>query len=304
MDKPTMTMLRPLFALAAVVALSSPAAAQRPIKVFLSVDMEGITGVVTGEQLGPSGFEYQRFREFMTADALAAIEGARAAGATEFVVADSHGNMQNLLLERFPADVTIVRGSPRRLSMMQGVDSTVSAVMFIGYHSATTNPNGVRAHTMSSATFAAVEINGVAQSESSINAAIAGYFGVPIVLVSGDESAVGEVQRLVGDVEGAIVKRSLGFHSAATMTPQAGQALIRAKAKAAIERLRDFRPHSTAGPYTLDLTYKNYTAAEAMAMLPGVERRTAHAVRYGSRSLIDIVRFLSFATTYRSDLTP
>ena len=124
--------------------------AQRPIKVFISVDMEGIGGVVTSEQLGPTGFEYTRFREFMTAEALAAIEGAREAGATEFVVADAHGNMQNLLIERFPANVTIVRGSPRPLMMMQGIDSTFSAAIFIGYHSATTNPRGVRAHTISS----------------------------------------------------------------------------------------------------------------------------------------------------------
>jgi len=200
--------------------------AQRPIKVLISVDMEGITGVATGEQLGPTGFEYQRFREFMTAEALAAIEGARAGGATEFLVADSHGNMQNLLIDRFPPDVRIIRGSPRQYSMVAGIDSSISAVMFIGYHSATTNPKGVRAHTLSSATLAAVTLNGVPQSESSLNAAVAGMFGAPVVLVSGDDAAVAEVQQIIPNVEGAVVKRSLGFHSTETMTPQAGQDLI------------------------------------------------------------------------------
>ena len=119
------------------VLWASSLAAQRPIKVFISVDMEGIGGVVTSEQLGPTGFEYAKFREYMTAEALAAIAGAREAGATEFVVADAHGNMQNLLIDRFPVGVTIVRGSPRPLMMMEGIDSTFSAVMFIGYHSAT-----------------------------------------------------------------------------------------------------------------------------------------------------------------------
>lgn len=284
--------------------LATGAAAQRPIKVFISADMEGITGVVTGEQLGPTGFEYARFREFMTADVLAAIQGAREAGATQFVVADSHGNMQNLLIERFAPDVTIVRGSPRPLEMMEGIDSTFSAAMFIGYHSATTNPRGVRAHTISSATFAAVEVNGVAVAESGINAAVAGYFGVPVVMVSGDEQAVAEVAQLVGSVEGAVVKRSIGFHAAATMTPEAGQGLIRARAKAAIGRLKDFKPHVLRGPLTLDLTFKSYTPAEAMAMLPGIERRTAHMVRYQARTILDLVRFMVFATTYRSDLTP
>lgn len=287
-----------------VILVTAGAAAQRPIKVFISVDMEGITGVVTGEQLGPAGFEYERFRGFMTADVLAAIQGAREAGATQFVVADSHGNMQNLLIDRFSPDVTIVRGSPRPLEMMEGIDSTFSAAMFIGYHAATTNPRGVRAHTISSATFAAVEVNGVPMAESGINAALAGHFGVPVVLVSGDDQAVAEVVQLLGTVEGAVVKQAIGFHAAATMTPEAGQALIRARAKAAIGRLKDFKPYVLRGPYALDLTYKSYTPAEAMAILPGIERRTAHTIRYQARTLLDLVRFLVFATTYRSDLTP
>ena len=284
--------------------LAVDATAQRPIKVFISADMEGITGVVSGEQLSPAGFEYARFREFMTADVLAAIQGAREAGATQFVVADSHGNMQNLLIERFSPDVTIVRGSPRPLEMMDGIDSTFSAAMFIGYHSATTNPRGVRAHTISSATFAAVELNGAAMAESGINAAVAGYFGVPIVLVSGDDQAVAEVGQLVGNVEGAVVKQSIGFHAAATMTPEAGQVLIRARAKAAMSRLKDFKPYVLRGPFALDLTFKSYTPAEAIAILPGIERRTAHTIRYQARTILDVVRFLVFSTTYRSDLTP
>jgi D-amino peptidase len=279
-------------------------AAQRPVKVFISVDMEGITGVVSSEQLGPDGFEYQRFREFMTAEALAAIEGAREAGATQFVVADAHGNMQNLLIDRFPTDVTIIRGGNRPLSMMHGIDSTFAAAIFIGYHAATTNPQGVRAHTMSSATFAGVFLNGRPVAESSMNAALAGSMGVPVVMVSGDESAVGEVRSLLGDVEGAVVKQSIGFHSAATMTPAAGQALIRERARAAIARLRDFKPHRVTGPYHLDLVYKSYLPAEIMALLPGIERRDAHTIRYSASSLRDISRFLVFSTAYRADLTP
>ena len=295
-----------LFPLALLAALTCATAlpAQRPIKVFISVDMEGIGGVVTSEQLGPTGFEYARFREFMTAEALAAIAGAREAGATEFVVADAHGNMQNLLIERFPAGVTIVRGSPRPLMMMHGIDSTFSAAMFIGYHSATTNPQGVRAHTISSATFGAVVLNGQPMSESGINATIAGHFGVPIVMVSGDEQAVGEVQTLTGNVEGAIVKRSISFHAAAVMTPEASQALIRAKAKAAILRLRDFKPMPATGPFRLELSYKSYTPAEMMSYLPGTERVDAHTIRFRAASIVDISRFLEFAIAYRADLTP
>lgn len=290
---------------AALLALTAlPLAAQRPIKVFISVDMEGIGGVVTSEQLGPTGFEYQKFREYMTAEALAAIAGAREAGATEFVIADAHGNMQNLLIDRFPAGVTIVRGSPRPLMMMEGIDSTFSGAIFIGYHSATTNPQGVRAHTISSATFAAVRLNGQPMSEGSINATIAGHFGVPVIMVSGDEQAVREVQSFAGNVEGAIVKRSISFHAAAVLTPEASQALIREKAKAAVARLRDFKPVAAAGPFRLELTYKSYTPAEAMSYLPGITRVDAHTVLFRGASIVDISRFLEFAITYRSDMTP
>src|SRR5215470_5785900 len=147
-----------LGALALLVALSfGPlAAAEKGRKVFVSVDMEGIAGVVTSDQLGPPGFEYERFRAFMTNETLAAIEGARAAGATEFVVADSHGNGESLLVEKFGKDTQIVRSWPRPLAMMQGLDGSFDAVLFVGYHASTVNPEGVRAHTLSSATLADV----------------------------------------------------------------------------------------------------------------------------------------------------
>ncbi|MEA3245804.1 MAG: M55 family metallopeptidase [Gemmatimonadota bacterium] len=279
-------------------------AAQRPVKVFISVDMEGIGGVVTAEQLGPTGFEYGRFREFMTAEALAAIAGAREAGATEFVVADSHGNEQNLLIERFPAGVAIVRGSPRPLGMMQGIDSTFAAAFFIGYHAATTNPQGVRAHTISSATLAAVKLNGRASAESALNAAIAGHYGVPIALISGDDQAVAELQAIQPEAEGAVVKKAISFHAASVMPPEESQALIRAKAKAAIQRLAQMRPYAVREPVTVDLTFKAYTPAEMLAYMPGVERVDAHTVRYVARTIGDVSRFISVAVGYRSDLTP
>ena len=283
---------------------AAPLAAQRPLKVLISVDMEGITGVVTGDQLGPSGFEYQRFREFMTAEALAAVEAAKESGATEIVVVDAHGNGQNLLIDRFPQDVRIIRAWPRPLMMMEGIDSTFGAAIFIGYHSATTNVAGVRAHTISSATLAAVELNGVAVGESGINAAIAGHFGVPVVMISGDDAAVAEAQRLIGPIEGAIVKRAISFHSANTMTPAAGQALIREKVKAGLARRATLRPYVLPKPVQLNVTFKNYTPAEVMAYLPGIERRDAHTIRFTGRDMAEVSRFIEFLTTYNSGLTP
>jgi D-amino peptidase len=285
---------------------AAPSPAARELAVFLSVDLEGVAGAVTPEQLGPGGFEYQRFREFMTAEALAAIEGAREAGATRFLVADSHGNGQNLLIERFPDDVEVVRSWPRPLGMMEGVDGGFDLAFFIGYHSAATNPEGVRAHTFSSANYAAVVLNGRPLSEGGVNAAIAGHFGVPVGLVTGDQAAVQEMVELLGEVEGVVVKEALGFHSARTLTPAAAQARIREGARRAVERaLRgEFRPHRLDGPPVLELTFKNYRPAEILSYLPVVERPASRTIRYRAADIPELSRFLQFVGNYQPGLSP
>ncbi len=300
-------MQRPLLSfLTSAVLLSAPLGvqAQRPLKVYISVDMEGITGVVSSEQLGPGGFEYQRAREFMTAEALAAIQGARDAGATEIVVSDSHGNGQNLLIDQFPDDVTIVRSWPRPLMMMEGIDSTFSAAVFIGYHASTANVRGVRAHTMSSATLTGVALNGRQVPEGGMNAAIAGHFGVPVVMVSGDDAAVEEVQRFAAGMEGAVVKRAISFHSAATMTPKAAQAMIRERVRTGIEKRARIAPFVLPGAVTADISFKHYRVAEILTYLPIVTRVDAHTVRFVGRDILQVSRFLEFVNTYQSDLTP
>jgi len=278
--------------------------AQRPLKVYISVDMEGIAGVVTGDQLGPTGFEYGRAREFMTAEALAAIAGARDAGATEIVVSDSHGNGESLLIDQFPDDVRIVRSWPRPLMMMEGIDSTFAAAVFVGYHASTTSPAGVRAHTISSANLASVSLNGVAMPEAGINAAIAGRFGVPVVFISGDDIATEETRRLLGDVEVAAVKRAISFHSASTMTPKAAQQLIREHVKIAMTRRASFKPYVVKPPVTLDIIFKNYRPAEMLAFLPMVQRTTSHGIRFVGKDMIEVSKFLEFIGTYEPGLSP
>ena len=290
--------------LLAVVLLPGGVHAQRPLKVYISADMEGIGGVVSDQQLNPAGFEYGRFREFMTAEVLAAIAGARDAGATEILVSDSHGNGQNLLIEQLPADVRVVRSWPRPLMMMEGIDSTFDAALFIGYHASTTNPAGVRAHTISSATLAAVALNGTPMSEAGINAAIAGRFGVPVVMISGDDVAVEEARRLLGDLEGAVVKRAISFHSANTLTPKAAQELIRQKVAAALGRRREMRPYLVRAPIQLDVTFKNYRPAEILSYLSIVTRTTAHSIRFTSTDMVTVSRFLEFIGTYEPGLSP
>ena len=276
----------------------------RKMKIYISADMEGVAGVVSGEQLGPTGFEYQRFREFMTQEVNTAIEAAFEAGATEIMVSDSHGNAQNLLIEKLPKNVLLVRGFPRPLVMMQGIDGTFDGVIFLGYHSGTTNPEGVRAHTFSSARLADVRLNNISMSEGSFNAAIAGHFNVPVIMVSGDDAAVKEVTAIVGDIEGAVVKWNYGFHSARTMTPEAAQALIREKVKTASGRIKDFKPYKVNTPVQLDVRFKSYRPSEVLSYLSIVERTDAHSIRFIGKDMVEVSMFVEFIMTYEPGLEP
>jgi len=297
--------------LAAVLWLVGAAAgaqtpAVRKLKVYMSVDMEGVVGTVTSDQLGPEGFEYARYREFMTREVLAAVQAAREAGATDILIADSHGNGENLLLELLPPDVRVVRSWPRPLYMTAGLDETFDAALLLGYHASTDNPRGVRAHTFRSALFTHVALDGKTISEGSFAAAVAGGFGVPVVMVSGDDVMIAELRAQTGgNFEAAEVKKSLGFHSANTLTPAGAYALIGAKVKAALARRGDFKPYRAGtGPMALEISFKHYLAAEVVSYLPGVERTDAHSIRYRVRDLAEAANFLTFLDYYDQDLKP
>ena len=294
-----------------LAALALPASAQdeqarerEGLRIYISADMEGVTGVVSGDQLGPGAFEYERFRGFMTDEVNACIEAARAAGATEIVISDSHGNGQNLLIERLPDDVLVVRSWPRPLGMMEGIDERFDGAILLGYHASTANERGVRAHTFSSAYVTSLRLNGVSMSEASVSAAIAGHFGVPVIMVSGDNIAVAESQVLIGDVEGAVVKWATGFHSARTLTPAAGREVIAAHTRAAIERIGEFEPYVLEGPLELELSFKHYRPAELLAYLPAVARVASHTVRFVGEDITEVARFLRVALGYSPDLQP
>lgn len=298
---------RELVLILCIVVISAAACAApnppKKLKIYVSVDMEGVVGAVTPDQLGPNGFEYQRFREFMTKETLAVVNGAKEMGATEFLVSDSHGNGENLLIEQFPKDVRIVRSWVRPLGMMAGIDSTFDAVIFIGYHASTSNPRGVLAHTFSSAHFTRVMLNGKEISEGAFNAAIAGHFGVPVVMISGDDAAVAEVRSQVGNIEGAETKKTLGFNSAITLTPEASYELIGQKVKVALGRLNDFKPYVVKTPVIFEVSFKNYRPVEMLTYLRMIQRVDSHTIRFVGKDMLEIADFVDFLD-YSLDLAP
>ena len=267
-------------------------------KIYISSDMEGVVGAVTGEQMGPSGFEYQQFREFMTAEVNAAIEGARSAGAGEILVADSHGNGQNLLIDKLPKDVKIVRSWPRPLDMVGGLDDSFDGVIFLGYHASTDNLTGVRAHTFSSGRLTSVKLNGTPVTEGAWNAAIAGELGVPVIMVSGDDATVEEVSSLLGNVEGAVVKWALSFHSATTLQPEAAYDLIREKASRAVKNIKKYKPYKVKNPVTVEMGFKNYRPVEILSYLSLFERIGSHTIRFSAKNMEEAARIITFVLMY------
>lgn len=280
------------------------APATKKLKIYISVDMEGVAGVVTADQLGPGGFEYERFRHFMTNETLAAVRAAKEAGAAEIVVSDSHGNGESLLIDEFPKDVRIVRSWPRHGGMMAGLDSSFDAALFIGYHASTTNMRGVRAHTFSSAHLTRVSLNGNAVTEGEFNAGYAGSLGVPVIFASGDDAAMDELKSRLGNIETAETKKNLSFHSAETLTPDASCERIAAGVKAALARLRDFKPYTIKTPVTLEVSFKNYMPAQMLSYLRIVQRVDSHTIRFVGKDMAEVSDFVDVVDGYSPDLAP
>jgi len=188
------------------------------MKIYVSADIEGIGCIVRGEQSSPGGREYNWARKIMTDEVNAAVQGAFDGGATDVVVCDAHNVGLNLIPEDLDERVSIVMGSPRMLSMMEGVDMGFDATFLVGYHSMAGTPDSPIVHTFTGRV-AEVRVNGRAIGEIGISAALAGYYGVPVALVTGDDKAVREARRLLGPVETVEVKKGRGMYAALCLSP-------------------------------------------------------------------------------------
>ena len=245
-------------ALAALLLLSTPALAQpqpRGLKVFISVDMEGLAGVVASADVSPGAPDYPHFRTIMAGETNAAIEGAFRAGATDVLVRDSHGDKRNLL----PADVDprarLLRGaSSGPKNMMEGIDSTFDAVVFIGYHARAGTPGAILEHT-STGNVVDFAINGVSLPEAGYNALTAGLYGVPVVFIAGDRAVVDQVRALLGPIGAVAVKEEIGDASLG-MSPKRAQDEIRLGVEQAIRNRARARVYRLSAPYTMVLKVK------------------------------------------------
>lgn len=239
------------------------------MKVFISCDLEGISGVVSREQTSSEGRDYQRARELMTGEVNAVVEGALAAGAKEIVVNDSHGPMTNLLIEKVHPAATLITGAPKPLSMMQGTDSTFHAAIFVGYH-ARMGTHGVLSHTISGAVVANVWVNDIAVGETGINAGLAGYFGVPVVLVTGDDVVCEEAKSLLPWVHTATVKRAVNRNAARCLPPEKARQVLKEATARALSDVQNAKPWLPASPVTFKIEFKDSGLQANAARLPFV----------------------------------
>ena len=262
---------------------------EKGLKVFISVDMEGIAGVVASEDCSRTGKDYDYFRKIMTHETSAAVEGALAAGADEIWVRDSHGSARNILPEMLHKKALLLRDwSGGIKSMMEGIDDTFDAVIFIGYHAKAGTHDAVLDHTMSGSV-TDVSINGVSLPEAGINALIAGHYGVPVVFVAGDKAVCHQAKGLFGEVETAAVKKGIG-EATLSLHPEAAREKIRAGVEKALRNLDKFKPYVFKPPYTLVLKLKNERQVYKGSFYPGAKRTGDWELTFQSESIMEVVK--------------
>lgn len=258
------------------------------LKVFISVDMEGVTGVVNADDARRTGKDYDYFRQTMTREANAAIEGALAAGATEIIVRDSHGSALNLLPEMLHRSAKLIRDwSDGPMSMMEGIDASYDAAIYVGYHAKAGTPNGVLDHT-SSGDVTDISVNGISMPETGYNALLAGYYDVPVVFVAGDKAVCDQARALLGTVETVAVKEGIGA-AAINLHPEVAREQIRAGVEKALRNLEDYKPYKLRAPYTMVLTLKTEQSIYNGALYPGAKRTGDWELTYVAQDVLELM---------------
>jgi len=248
-------------------------------KVFISIDMEGISGIVSGDETGGETGEYLVGRRLMVGDLNAAIEGILEAGAEEIVVADAHGGKRNLPPEDVHEAAILMRGSPRPFEMMEGISSEFDAAMFVGYHARMGCPKAILCHTYSGGTVESIHMNGVEVGETGLNAALAGHYGVPVVFVSGDDAVAEEAKAILPNITTAVVKWAVSRQAAKCLHPRKARELIKQKATEALQNAKKAKPFVFKPPVELRLRLFNPTMADAAEVLPTIERIDGTTIR-------------------------
>ncbi len=269
------------------------------MNIYISCDMEGVAGVCAWDQVdGRTPHpEFEIYRRYYTHEVVSAIEGARAGGAGDVLVNDSHGAMRNLLLDELPPDVRVIFGNRKPFSMVQDADGAFGGAFFIGYHGAAGEADAVLCHTYTPSVIYGARINGVACSEATINAALLGFYGVPLLLVTGDRATVEGVQTQMPWVRGVIVKDSIGKFAANSMLPASAQRAILSAAEEAVRSAAGAKLYRFDPPITLEVQLVTAAQAHLVATIPGFERTGSRSIRFTHDDMPTV--FKAFVASWR-----
>jgi len=257
------------------------------MKVFISVDMEGISGIVDGTQTGRDKAEYKTGRALMVADVNAAIDGILEVDPeAKIVVSDAHGGMKNIEPEALNKAAVLVRGTPKPLTQMAGVDGSFNAAMFVGFHSKKGTLHGILSHTISGRAIEKITVNGMEVGETAINAAIAGHFGVPVVFVAGDKATTLEAKELNPKIEVAAVKEAIGRTSAKCLHPAKARKLITENAAKGLRNLDNMWPFTFESPVEVVVRFTYARMADAVEFMPSAERLDGKGIRFAQDDFI------------------
>lgn len=263
------------------------------LSVFISVDMEGITGVTKWDETNIGKHDYEYYRRLMTKEANAAIEGALAAGATNIVVRDAHDSACNLIPDELNPAARLLRNwSGGLLSMMEGIDQGFDAAVLIGYHAKANTPNAVLKHTMSTR-ISDLRVNGISLSEGTWNALIAGHYEVPVVFISGDKAVCDYTQEILGNVETVAVKEGLGT-ATLNLHPSLAQEMIRVGVAKALENRANYKPYKLLPEYSIEVTFTAEELAARGQWYKGAVRVDSNTIKYCCNDFYECMRFFHF----------
>ncbi|MHA1610017.1 MAG: M55 family metallopeptidase [Candidatus Njordarchaeales archaeon] len=267
------------------------------MKVYISVDMEGIGGVVSLSHVLSGSKEYERFRKWLTEEVLAVIEGAREAGATKITVADSHGGMTNILIEDLPENVEVVSGFPRPICMMHGIWEGYDTAFFIGYHARKGTRGAIMDHTIAGRIFRYIKINQKETSEFYLNALLAGFYNIPVSLLSGDAAICREAKTAIPGIEVVITKQGITRWSAKTKTLKSIKRELKEAAIRAIKKVRErkIKPLRIEDNIILELGFYSTDTADIVEMIPGAERVDGLTVVFKTKNILEAYKLIELA---------
>jgi D-amino peptidase len=255
------------------------------MKVYISADMEGITGINGLQFIFDREVEYSRGRTLMMHDLNAAITGAVEAGATEILVNDAHGSMRNLQIEDLHEAADLITGFPKNQLMMAGLDASFDAAMFIGYHPKD-GSEGILSHTIMGSVIRDVVINGKSYGETGICAAMAGHYDVPVVMVSGDNMLKEEARDLMPDIPFVTTKHVLSGCAAKMLHPKRTEKMIREQARLSLVDMGSASVFKLSEALDMEVTVKDPVQADVIEVVPGLQRTGATTVAYAAKDII------------------